>query len=81
MPSSSLKPLTLIDSISAIVEATTTTIINASAAIIIFVDGCQLAAADVALLLSLASHLKIEIMSKESENNEEISDLIQIECF
>ena len=58
--------LTLIHSINAIVEAATT-IVDASAAIIMFVDGCQLAAADVALLLSLASHLENEIMNKECE--------------
>ena len=47
------------------------TFVDASAAIMMSVDGCRLAAADV-LLLSLASHLGNEIMRRGSENNEEV---------
>ena len=53
----------MIHSINAIVEATAS-IANASTAIIMLVDGCQLAAADVMLFLLLASHLKNEIMRR-----------------
>ena len=52
--------------INAIVEAAAT-IVNASAASIMLVDCCQLAAADVTLFLLLASHLGNEIMGQKVE--------------
>ena len=60
--------LTLIHSINAIVEAATTIVNVVFTAIIILIDGCQLASADVALFLSLASHL-------EHENNEKSEEI------
>ena len=61
--------LTLICSFRAIVEAATT-IINASAISIMLVDGCRLAAADVALLLLLTPHLEDINELKEVKNEE-----------
>jgi hypothetical protein len=71
----------LIHTVSATVEAVTT-VVNASAAIIVLVDGCRLAAADVAPLLSLASHLGNEIMRRGSKNNEDflIFDFIAVKA-
>ena len=58
--------LTLIHSINAIVEAAAT-IIDASAASMMLDDGCRLAATDVTLFLSLASHFENEIMRQSGE--------------
>ena len=72
MQSSSLKSLTLIHSISAaIVEAAAVVSVVFSAIIMLLVNGCRLAAADVALFLSLASHL-------ENENNEQSGEITNI---
>ena len=54
-----------------IVEAATTTILNASTAIIMLVDGCRFAAADVAHLLLLTPHLEDEINETKEVKNEE----------